>query len=101
MGWLEESRQSKLTNLDKLLGRRWYIRGVNATGDFSYVKPETLRFYLRKLRSKPDYQWESNGTLTKNYFGTSLHIVFKFVRGDGTCSQWDHVLKLCSKTIKS
>ena len=92
---------TKLTNLDELLGRRWYIRGVNAAGDFSYVKPETLRFYLRKSKSKPDYQWENNGTLTKHYFGTSLQIVvFKFVRGDGNCSHWDHVLKLCSKAIK-
>ena len=91
----------KLTNLDELLGRRWYIRGVNAAGDFSYVKPETLRFYLRKSKSKPDYQWENNGTLTKHYFGTSLQIVFKFVRGDGNCSHWDHILKLCSKAIKS
>ena len=89
---------TKLTNLDELLGRRWYIRGVNAAGDFSYVKPETSRFYLRKSKSKPDYQWENNGTLTKHYFGTSLHIVFKFVRGDGNCSHWDHVLKLCSKS---
>ena len=36
----------KLTNLDEILGQRWYIQGVNAAGDFSYVKPETLRFYL-------------------------------------------------------
>lgn len=49
---------AKLTNLDEMLGKRWYIRGINAAGDFSYVKPETLRFYLRKSRSKTDYQWE-------------------------------------------
>ena len=27
---------TKLTNLVELLGRRWYIQGVNAAGDFSF-----------------------------------------------------------------
>ena len=76
---------TKLTNLDEVLGKRWYIQGINAAGDFSYVKLETLRFYLRKSRSKTDYQWQDNGTLTKYQFGTNLKmIVFKFVRGDET-----------------
>ena len=91
---------TKLTNLDDILGHRWYIRGVNSAGDFSYIKPETLRFYMRKSMSKTDYQWENNGILTKHYFGASLHLIFKFVRGEGNCSQWDRILKLCSKAIK-
>ena len=91
----------KLTNLNDILGNRWYIRGVNAAGDFSYVKPETVRFYLRKSKSKIDFQVQNNGTLTKSYFGASLHIVFKFVCGDGNCSHWNRVLKLCSKAMKS
>lgn len=78
---------AKLTNLDEILGQHWYIQGVNAAGDFSYVKPETVRFYLRKSKSKADYQWDSNGTLIKYHFGASLHIVFKFMCGDGNCSQ--------------
>ena len=72
------------------------LLGISAT----YVRPETVRFYLRKSRSKTDYQWENNGTLTKYHFGASLYIVFKFVRGDGNSSEWDRILKLCSKTIK-
>ena len=43
---------AKLTNLNETLGQCWYIGGVNAAKDFSYVKPERVTFCLRKSKSK-------------------------------------------------
>lgn len=38
-----------LSNLDDVLGRRWYICGLNTVGDFCYVIPGSVKFHL-KLR---------------------------------------------------
>ena len=35
---------SILTKLDDTLGQRWYIRDINAAGDFCYVQPGTVRY---------------------------------------------------------
>ena len=40
---LKKYTLSSLTKLD-VLGRRWYIRGLNIAGDFCYVKPGTVNF---------------------------------------------------------
>lgn len=41
---------SALTKLDDILGKRWYIRGINAAGDFCYVKPATVRYQLKLVK---------------------------------------------------
>ena len=38
-----------LSNLDDVLGRRWYIHGLNTVGDFCCVIPGSVKFHL-KLR---------------------------------------------------
>ena len=43
---------AKLANLNETLGQCWYIEDVNAAKDFSYVKPERVRFCLRKSKIK-------------------------------------------------
>ena len=92
---LKKYTLSSLTKLDDVLGRRWYIRGLNAAGDFCYVKPGTVNFYLKHSRGKVDYQLKTDGTFQSLYFGGGVRLVFKFIREDGTSSQWSHVLNLC------
>ena len=51
-----------MTQFEDLLGNRWYIRGLNAVGDFCFVTPGTVRFYLREKKGRIDYQLKSDGT---------------------------------------
>lgn len=83
------------SNLNDILGPRWYIRGINVAGDFCYVQPRTVKFQLRSCRGKCDYQLLDSGTLEKCTFGKTDQLVFHFVRGDGTLAQWNSVLKSC------
>jgi len=75
---------TSLTNLDDLLGERWYIRGINLAGDFCYVEPSTVKFYLKHVKGKPDYQMKDDGTLATCYFGVRKELIFQFVRSDAT-----------------
>ena len=86
---------SAFSKLNDLLGPRWYIRGINAAGDFCYVKPGSVKFYLRSCRGKSDYQLLDSGRLEKCFFGKTDQLVFIFVRGDGISTQWHGVLKSC------
>ena len=36
-----------LSKLDDILGERWYIRGINVARDFSFVKPGSVRYFLK------------------------------------------------------
>ena len=82
-------------------GNRWYIRGINTAGDFCYVTPGTVKFYLKHCKGKIDYQMQADGTLTKSLYDQGLyHLIFQFIRGDGTCSQWNSVLKSCQSPSK-
>ena len=58
-----------LTKLDDILGDRWYVRGHNVAGDFRYVKPRTVKYYLKHGRHKVDYQIQSDGSVIKYLFG--------------------------------
>ena len=37
----------------------------------------------------------TDGKLSKIVFEEGCQLIFQFVRGDGTCSEWSHVLKSC------
>ena len=84
-----------MTQFEDLLGNRWYIRGLNAAGDFCFVTPGSVRLYLRVKKGRIDYQLKSDGTLFQEYFGKGFQLVFSFIRGDGTLAQWNTVLKKC------
>ena len=73
---------TSLTKLDDLLGDRWYIRGINSVEDFCYVEPGTVRFHLKFLKLKPNFQLKEDGTLTKRYSGVRNQLVFQFIRSD-------------------
>ena len=86
---------SSLSKLDDLLGERWYMRGLNSAGDFCYIEPSTVKFYLKHQRQKIDFQLQDDGTMKTQYFGIRHQLVFKFVRSDGTLAQWDSIIRLC------
>lgn len=81
-----------LSNLDDVLGRRWYIRGLNTVGDFCYAIPGSTKFHLKYCKTKTDYQMQPNGTLAECSYGGGYQLMFQFVRGDGTPSQWNSIL---------
>ena len=59
---------SLLSKLDDVLGERWYVRGLNRAGDFSYVEPGTVRCYLKFPKQKVDYQLQQDGTIKDAVF---------------------------------
>jgi len=86
---------AKLSKLNDILGHRWYIRGLNKHGDFCYVCPSSVQFYLQCTKGIVDYQVSSNGTISRGTFGSGYHLIFSFVRADGTLAQWNRVIKQC------
>lgn len=86
-----------LTKLDDILGQRWYIRGINEAGDFCYVKSGTVRYQLKFIKGRPDFQILEDGTLQEYTCGQRHQLTFKFIRGDGILSQWHDVIDLGNK----
>lgn len=87
-----------LTKLDDLLGKRWYIKGINAAGDFCYIQPGSVKYYLKQCRRKTEFQMQLDGSLRKHVYGGRCQLVFYFVRNDGVSSQWNSVLSSCKCT---
>ena len=77
----------KYSDLDELLGERWYIRVTNMYGDFSVAVLKTIRFYLMQPRPLLDINFSKATTgelkFTPSYLEQEMVIVFKFVRSDG------------------
>ena len=75
------------SDLDELLGERWFLRIANTNGDFSYVILCTIRFYITQPRPILDFNCEhqADGQLTfvPFYVEQQQALVFTFVRGDG------------------
>ena len=86
---------SSLSKLDDLLGERWYMRGLNSAGDFCYIEPGTVKFYLKCQRQKIDFQLQDDDIMKTQYFGSRCHLVFQFVRSNGTLAQWNSILRSC------
>ena len=66
---------STLTKLDDILGSRWYIRGINAAGDFCFVEPKTVRYQLLFSSGKADYQLLEDGTLKQFVYGARHQLI--------------------------
>ena len=61
-GKLEVYGLSSLSKLD-LLGEQWYVRGINSAGDFCYIEPGTVKFFLKCQCQKLDFQQQDDGTM--------------------------------------
>ena len=86
---------TKFSAFDDIFGSRWFIRGLNAAGDFCYIKPKTVKFRFKQKTHRIDYQLKDDGTLVKQFIGEGHTLIFEFVRGDGTHSQQSSVLCAC------
>lgn len=87
---IQRYKINKYEDLNPLLGDNWHVRGLNAAGDFCYVILDTIEFYLYKRRPLIDYVPSADGTAeTKIELGHNL--VFTFVRGDGTASDFGRI----------
>ena len=75
------------SDLDDIFGKNWHYRGLNELGDFCYIICETIEFYLYKKRPLVQYIYQE-GVATKLSVSRGYTLVFKFVRGDGTASQF-------------
>lgn len=49
------------STLDYILGHRWYIRGINHL--VTFVTPGTVRFDLKHIKGKIEYQMQPTATL--------------------------------------
>ena len=96
-GQHSEYTLSTLTKLDDILGQRWYIREINVAGDFCYVKPGTVRYWLRFVKGQADFQISGDGTLHEHTWGQRYQLTFKFIHIDGILQQWHNVVELYKK----
>ena len=76
------------SDLDDLLGINWHYRGLNLAGDFCYVIEDSIDFYLYKRRPLVQYIPDKDRTPAKFSVSRGHALVFKFIRGDGTGSQF-------------
>ena len=67
------------SDIEHIIGKRWYVRVLNQQMDFCYVKLDTVQFYLNSRRPLPDYQPGSSVQIVSG----GWVLVFRFVRGDG------------------
>ena len=66
-----------------ILWSKWYERIINFNGDFCYVIPNTVRFWLHEKRAG-----QRIFHLLKNQIENDLQIIFTFVRGDGVKAEY-------------
>ena len=75
---------TKYGELDNLLGRKWFIRGLNENGDFCYAILKTVSFYLKRRINIVDFKpSEKHGSIRKFLYSHGRSLVFTFVRADG------------------
>ena len=83
------------SDLDSILGRKWFIRGVNEHGDFCYVMRDTVRFYLSERQPLTDYQPTGDGArFKKKLYFRGYSLIFSFVRGDGVASNFNQIFMM-------
>ena len=61
---------ASMVTFEDLLGERWYIRRVNFAGDFCFVIPGSLKFYLKHNKGRTEYQITSDGTIMNHGSGS-------------------------------
>ena len=81
-------RITQYSDLNELLGEGWHFRGLNAIGDYCFVVPNTIEYYLCRRRPIVHFVPSSNGSPVQisTPQGFLLHLMF--IRGDGTSSDF-------------
>lgn len=86
------------SDLNRFLGKGWWHwSGLNPVGDFCYVLLDSIEFYLLKKRPLQEYfprqsQADADAAdatvTTRRSRPLGYSLIFKFVRGDGTPSEF-------------
>ena len=74
-------------DLNPLLGTNWHYRGINPNGDFCYVILDTVEYYLYRRQPLKEYIPGGEEPILE-YREMGHMLVFQFVRGDGTRSEF-------------
>lgn len=74
--------------LNPVLGPNWHYRGINAMGDYSYVILDSVEYYLYRRRGIVHYIPDGDNKPLKAVTPCGYMLSFKFVRGDGTPSDF-------------
>lgn len=77
------------SDLDDLLGSKWFICCFNSNGDFGYAMLKTVTFVLKTRRPLIEYRPMPGGALEKLSFSQGYCLHFSFVRGDGVASEFE------------
>ena len=78
---------TKYGDLDNLLGSKWFIRGLNESGDFCYAILNTVAFYFKQRINIVDYKPDGQ-TIKKCLYSQGHSLVFTFVRADGVSADF-------------
>ena len=83
------------SDLNELLGDKWYLRINNINGDFACVIVETICFYL--IHQKPILDFDAENTdnglkLNPTYIEQGYSLAFNFVRSDGNIRKLNNFL---------
>lgn len=84
---IERYTITKYQDLNHLLGVDWHFRGINENGDFCYIILNTIEFYLYRRRPIKEFM-PGTPALRVTYKSTGYVLVFCFVKGNGTPSQF-------------
>lgn len=81
---LEIFKVTKYSDLEELLGPKWFIRGFNENGDFCYAILDTIHYYLRARRALVEFKPASDNAKPKRcVHSQGYSLVFCFIRADG------------------
>ena len=75
-------------DLDSLLGQNWHYRGINRSGDYTFVVLSTVEYYIYKKRNIIEYcpSQSPDDITTPHTIDTGYSLKFSFVRGCGNSS---------------
>lgn len=79
---------NRYSDLDSLLGKGWHLRVLNRGGDFCYCHRQSVQYYLHQRKGIEEFDQE--GKVFRSSRGGYV-LVFKFVRMDGTSTQYNAV----------
>ena len=94
IGFVKKSRGREVhcvddnSHLCDLLGSKWFERIQNVNGDFCYVIPVTVRFWLHEKKPVREFVYVGD-TLVESHTESDLEVIFTFVRGDGVKAEYN------------
>ena len=84
---------SSYSDLNDLLGDKWFIRGLNAAGDFCYVSLASISFCLKRRRALYEYVPDAS-SFNKQMYQQSYVVQFTFVRGNGISTDFQRMYSM-------